>query len=471
MKKILAIFSLTLLAAFSFAQNEQSAGKEETVTLSIDDAVDYALKNSRTLKSNDIDLEIKKRASDVSWNVFLPAVSMNGTMMRSNEISPSYANYGISDYPDEESRWDVIGGASVSWNFTPAYIAQIQIAKANYESGKITWEQSQNETVLNIKKLYYALLLQQESLKIQQQTLENARQRMIQAEANFKSGLVPEISLLQTQVNYENTKPDVDSAVQSLNQQFDTFAFLLGLPVGTKIQLTSPIEPTYVDVETQDLLNKYAENDLQLKSLKKNMETAKLGVKALDLSTWVPTFALSYGWTPMYTDGSSLGLATQNAKAFGFLSDLGKNEKWYDSGSLTLTLAWNFTNMLPWSSNRQQVKDYKQQLVQLELAVETLKENQKVQVRKAVDTLNQARQQIENMDRSVQLAQRAYDMQLRSYRNGTTELLDLRDSESSLNQAKLGQLNQKYQYISALMDLENTLNVKLTGGTEAAVAK
>ena len=471
MKKILAIFSLTLLAAFSFAQNEQSAGKEETVTLSIDDAVDYALKNSRTLKSNDIDLEIKKRASDVSWNVFLPAVSMNGTMMRSNEISPSYANYGISDYPDEESRWDVIGGASVSWNFTPAYIAQIQIAKANYESGKITWEQSQNETVLNIKKLYYALLLQQESLKIQQQTLENARQRMIQAEANFKSGLVPEISLLQTQVNYENTKPDVDSAVQSLNQQFDTFAFLLGLPVGTKIQLTSPIEPTYVDVETQDLLNKYAENDLQLKSLKKNMETAKLGVKALDLSTWVPTFALSYGWTPMYTDGSSLGLATQNAKAFGFLSDLGKNEKWYDSGSLTLTLAWNFTNMLPWSSNRQQVKDYKQQLVQLELAVETLKENQKVQVRKAVDTLNQARQQIENMDRSVQLAQRAYDMQLRSYRNGTTELLDLRDSESSLNQAKLGQLNQKYQYISALMDLENTLNVKLTGGTEATVAK
>lgn len=471
MKKILAIFSLTLLAAFSFAQNEQSAGKEETVTLSIDEAVDYALKNSRTLKSNDIDLEIKKRASDVSWNVFLPAVSMNGTMMRSNEISPSYANYGITDYTDEESRWDVVGGASVSWNFTPAYIAQIQIAKANYESGKITWEQSQNETVLNIKKLYYALLLQQESLKIQQQTLENARQRMIQAEANFKSGLVPEISLLQTQVNYENTKPDVDSAVQSLNQQFDTFAFLLGLPVGTKIQLTSPIEPTYVDVETQDLLNKYAENDLQLKSLKKNMETAKLGVKALDLSTWVPTFALSYGWTPMYTDGSSLGLIAQNAKAFGFLSDLGKNEKWYDSGSLTLTLAWNFTNMLPWSSNRQQVKDYKQQLVQLELAVETLKENQKVQVRKAVDTLNQARQQIENMDRSVLLAQRAYDMQLRSYRNGTTELLDLRDSESSLNQAKLGQLNQKYQYISALMDLENTLNVKLTGGTEAAVAK
>lgn len=469
MKKLLVAFSLTLFISAGFTQDQKE--KTETVTLTIEQAVEYALKNSRTLKSNDIDLEMKKRASNVSWNVFLPNISLNGTMKRSNEINPSYAQYGITDYPDEESRWDIIGGASIGWNFTPAYIAKIQITKANYEAGKISWEKSQNETLINIKKIYYGLLLQQESLKIQKTTLENARQRMIQAEANFKSGLVPEISLLQTQVNYENTKPSVDSAEQTLNQQFDTFAFLIGLPVGTKIELTSSIEPQYVDVTTEDLLNKYADNDLQIQSMKKNMETAKLGITALDLSTWIPTFALNYGWTPMYTDGSSMGLTTKNAKAFGFAGDLGKNDKWYDSGSLTLTLAWNLTNMLPWSSNRQQVKDYRQQLAQLELAVESLKENQKVQVRKAVDTLNQAKQQIENMNRSVQLAQKAYDMQLRSYRSGTTELLDLRDSENSLNQAKLGQLNQKYQYISALMDLENTLNVKLTGESNSAVTK
>ena len=142
---------------------------------------------------------------------------------------------------------------------------------------------------------------------------------------------------------------------------------------------------------------------------------------------------------------------------------MGKEDDWFDNGSLSLTLAWNVTNMLPWSSNRQQAKDYRQNLAKLEISLDMLKENQKVQVRKAVDTLNQAKQQIENMERSVQLAQKAYDMQLRSYQSGTTELLDLRDSENSLNQAKLGQLNQKYQYISALMDLENTLNVTLTG--------
>lgn len=460
MKKVTGLVLIGFTAAnLIFAQTNQ---KSDFAKLSIDEAVNYALQNSRTLKSNDIDLEIKERASKYSWNVFLPTIQASGTAMRTTELSPQYAQYGLTDYPDEESRWDMVGSVSASWNFTPAYIAQIKIAKAQYEAGKISWEQSQRETITNIKKAYYGLLLQQESLKIQKTTLENARQRMIQAQANFKNGSIPEIQYLQTQVNYENTKPNVDSAEQALVQQFDLFAFLIGMPVGTKIELTSTIEPVYVDVEADELLAKYADNDLQIQSLEKNKLAAKLGITASDMATWVPTLALNYGWKPMYTNGSSMGLAAGNAKAFGFAGDIGADEKWYDSGNLTLTLAWNLTNMLPWSSNRQKVKDYKQQLAQLELTIETLRENQKVQVRKAVDTLHQAKEQIDAMSRNVTLAQRAYDMTARSYRNGTTELLDLRDAETSLNQAKLGHINQKFQYISALMDLENTLNVNLT---------
>ncbi|WP_149554397.1 TolC family protein [Treponema pectinovorum] len=447
MKKIIMAMSFYLCFLGVFAQ-ETSSTKNQTVSLTIEQVVDYALKNSRTLKSNDIDLEIKKRASDVSWNVFLPSVSASGTMGRTTEQTP-----GLPDFANEESRWSTVGSVSVSWNFSLAYIAQIKAAKSAYEGQKISWEQSQNETLMSIKKLYYALFLQQENLKIKKTTLENARQRMVQAEANFKNGLVPEISLLQTQVNYENSKPEVDSAEQALNQQFDTFAFLLGMPVGTKIELNGSIEPTYIDADAEVLLSKYGNRDLKIKSLENSIDSIKIGLTALDLSTWTPALALSYGWQPAYVGSEG---------AFHFYNDLGKDKSWYDSGALRFTLAWNITNMLPWSANRQQARDYNQNLAKIKLSLETLKENQKVQVRKAVDTLNQAKQQIENMNRSVQLAQRAYDMQYRSYRNGTTELLDLRDSENSLNKAKLGQLNQTYQYISALMDLENTLNVKLS---------
>lgn len=471
MKKIVSLILIFFTAVtFTFAQedskSETKEEKSEVIKLSIEDAVSYALSHNRTLKSNDIDLEIKKRASSNSWNVFLPNVQASGTMSRANEYNPGTAatNKMMSqltggaypaktDYDKEEDRWSTVGTLSASWNFTPAYIAQIKIAKAQYEAGKISWEQSQRETITNIKKMYYGLLLQQESLKIQKTSLENARQRMIQAQTNFRNGAIPEIQYLQTQVNYENAKPDVDSAEQSLTQQMDLFAFMIGMPVGTNIELTDSIEPVYVDVSADDLLAKYSDNDLQIQNLEKNKLAAKLGITASELATWLPTLALSYSYQPVYIGSEG---------AWHFSKDIGDGEKWYDSGSFSATLVWNITNMLPWSSNRQKLKDYKQQLVQLDLSIESLKENQKVQVRKAVDTLTQAKEQIDVMGRNVTLAQRAYDMTARSYRNGTTELLDLRDAEASLNQAKLGQINQKFQYISALMDLENTLNVSLT---------
>lgn len=452
MKKIYGIaLILSVIAGSAFAQEQAVNSKKEKVVLSIEEAVNYALEHSLTLKSNDIDLEMQKRANSTSWNVFLPTVQASGTMSRSTEMQP-IPGYP-TDFEKEEDRWTAVGNIGLSWAFSPAMIANIKMAKINYETGKITLEQSQKETVLNIKKLYYGIVLQQEALKIQKTSLESARQRMNQAEANFKNGLVPEISLLQTQVNYENTKPSVESAEQALIQSIDTLAFLIGMPVGTNIELSSPIEPVYIDVETEDLLSKYAENDLNIRALKGQIEAAKFGLKALGLKTWVPALALNYSWQPVYVGEEG---------AFHFYKGIGKDKDWYDSGSLSLTLAWNLTDMLPWSSNQQQIKDTRAQVAKAKLGLEIMKENQKVQVRKAVDTLVQTKNQIENMNRSVQLAQKAYDMQYKSYRNGTTELLDLRDAENSLNQAKLGQLQQKMSYINAVMDLENILNVTLT---------
>ena len=48
-----------------------------------------------------------------------------------------------------------------------------------------------------------------------------------------------------------------------------------------------------------------------------------------------------------------------------------------------------------------------------------------------------------------------------AYRNGTTEYLDLMDAETQLNQAKLSLVNEKFNYMTNLMDLENILNTTL----------
>lgn len=481
MKK--CILTAALFAAAVCLCQAQSDKEEQTVTLTEDSAVAYALENSLSIKSSAIDLEIKKRAGDNAWNVLLPTVQASGTLSRSGTSSYSSIEaaaqsallsarvgalenggslpveaqaalynqiLGGMGYEDTESgHWTTVGNLGVSWNLSLAYIGQIKAAKADYEGGKITYEKSVRETEVNVRKLFYGLLLQQENIRIQKASLENARLRAVQAETNFKNGLVPELSMLQAQVSYENKRPEVEQADRLLRQQLDTFAFIIGLPVGTNIVLDGSIEPEYVDVDVDTLIQKYSASSLDIKNLDATISSLKNNLSAINLSSYTPALALNYSLQPALIYGLDFDRYTDA-------------DNWNDSNSFSITLAWNLTNLLPWSSNRQNAKNIESNIKKLELSREMAVENQKVEVRKAVDTLTQARQQIDAMGRNIQLAQRSYEMTMRSYRNGTTELLDVRDAESQLDQAKLGLANQKFNYISALLDLEKTLNINLT---------
>ena len=443
---LFAIFTLQV-----FAQENLQANK---MILTVEEAVNYAKENSRSLKSANIDLQIKKRAKNFSWNVLVPSVQATGTMSRSNEvtntmdaiisaINPMYQPTEI----EPSDHWKAIGGLTASLNLSVALIDGIRASFANYEAGLITWEQTYKETELNIRKMFYALLLQQESLNLQKTTLANAKNRFEQAKINFRNGLIPELSLLQTEVTYENQKPAIVKQEQALKEQLDTFAFLLGIPQGTEIALSGEITPDFVELNPQELYQKYMENNLEIALFKKNLEMMKINYSAQNLQIYTPAVSLSYGWQPVLSD---------------ITSDWGDKDNWFDNGSFSVTLAWNITNMLPFSASSLKVQDLKNNIEQMNLNLINLEENAKMKINNLVNVLNQSRAAIESSNRNISLAQKSYDMTSIAYRNGTTELLDVREAETQLNQAKLALASEKFNYLAGLLDLEFAINSKLT---------
>lgn len=138
------------------------------------------------------------------------------------------------------------------------------------------------------------------------------------------------------------------------------------------------------------------------------------------------------------------------------------NDNFIDNGNLTFTLVYsNIIDMLPFSANMQKIKDTQQNIEKAQLGLSQMEQNMEIEVHKLVDNLNKSKENIKAMERNVELAQKAYDSTLRAYNSGTQELLAVKDSEASLNQARLGLMNEKYNYISAVLDLETKLNIKL----------
>lgn len=450
MKKII-IVSILFLSAVSNIFAEKNTKTQEPLTLTVEDAVSYAITNSKSLKSSEIDLEIKKRAKMYSWNVFLPSLSVSGTMSRSNEYSDMMDSIKSAINPShkplepaEINHWKAVGNVSAQLNFNLAMIQSMCASKANYEAGLISWEQTSKQTEMNIRKMFYALLLMEENLRIQNELLDSAEARWQQAEINYKNGLVPQLSALNAQVAYENKKPAILELTQSFKQQKDTFAFLLGIPYGREINLVGSIDTRFVKVNADELVQKYVEENLDVKALKKNIELLKISLNASRLSTFTPSLSVSYGFQPVVAQIDSDWIDT-----------------YIDNGSFSATVVIDVMKMMPFSANMQSIKDTKQNLAKAELGLSQLLQNTEIQIHTLVDKLNKSEASIKASQMNIKLAQKAYDMTVRAYNSGTQELLDVKDSENSLSQAKLGLLNEKLNYISALLDLENAINVKL----------
>ncbi len=426
-------------------------------TVTVDEAVQLALQNNISLESSAIDLRMKKRGADRSWNVLIPTVQATGTAARTNMDSvtvsglvsgPSGIQYvSMETDLDENQRWSAIGGLSATLNLNAALVEGIRATRKNYEAGKITWEQAKQETELNVKKAFYGLLVQEESLKISKDKLATSEERLRQTRANYKNGIVPELTLLQAQLSVETQKPTIKEAETSIDYGKNQFAFLIGLPVGTKIKLDGSIDPAIADFDADSLVEKHLGNSYALQLLQAQGQMQDIQVRALKLQTFTPSLSLSKSWSPTISPIDE---------------DWSDRDNWTDSsGAFSITLAFNLTNILPFSANGSSIADAEDSAKKINLAIEMTRLNEEIEIRNLVEKLATSKDSIAAMELNVTIAQKAYQLSEQGYKAGTIEYLDLKDAENSLLSARIGVLSEKYNYLSMLLDLEKSLNAKL----------
>ena len=411
-----------------------------SVDLSVDEAVDYALQHSRTLASSRIDLEIIEKDDKTSWNSLLPTMQVSTMLSRANETADSAATLMQGKYVTKDSPWSLVTSLSFSWNFTPALVTQMKLTHQKYENGQLSWEQAQAETKRDVTKLYYAVLLQQESLKIMEETLANDKERMEQTGQQYNDGYANELQYLQTQVTYENQLATVKKARQSVDEQKRNLAFLIGMDETADLQLTTPIETEFTDVDAARAYSRIGYR-YDIRNLDQQSAMLDTQLTMLDQSSFYPVFVASATGTPVVGDISK----------DWFDRDTGN---WTDQGSISFGLSFNITNALPWSSNRQSARQLKQNIEKMQVSRNTLNANAHLEITNLLDELDQAREAIESAERNVTLAQKSYDMTSEAYQTGYTELLNVNDAQTSLNQAKLGKMSDQYTYLCALLDLE-----------------
>jgi outer membrane protein TolC len=445
--------SVLFLANSTLFAQQAAAAPEGIRRLSPDEAVELAIKNNLSLQQAQIGNETKKRAAGLSWNAFVPTVEINGTLGRLNEkpqgtTLPFPPPIGPVTIMGARPQWVLSGSLSATLNLTLSMFENIKKTKLDYETGLITLEKARLQLERDVRKAYFNILLARESIQLLNDSLANAENRVAMAQANYRAGLIPEVSLLQAQVAVENLKPTINETENQYKMAMASFALNLGLPYDTRFELTeTPGTAAYIPLDTAELISRAAANKPDIAELKKNIQGLQLTRKATFYSLYTPFLSLGFTMDP----------------AFGgdpWKDDVFDFSRWsQSSGMFRVTLGWRLNGLFPFTQENQALKTIDDNIRAMNLGLAQAIQGTEVEIYNIVLQLEKTRTQAEAQRATVDLAGRTYTLSLQAYRSGLKDFLEVQNDELALRQARFDMLRQNYAYLTSLLDLEYAAGV------------
>lgn len=430
----------------------------DPLPLTLDQAVDLAVKNNLTLKGEALQLEARKRSRDLSWNAFIPKTTVGGALSRLNNQTsslvtdlgqiPTFAPY-VSAFA--APAWIASASFSAQLNISLALFDGIRHTVLDYQAGAIQAETARQQLVRDTKKAFYNLLLLRANLETFSDQLENARQHYEKEKRSYDSGEGSEFSMLNAQVAWENLKPAFDEMKIAMTVAELTFRQTLGLEPATEFQLAGTLDLEFPSLDTDALVARAIAQNPALAAARQAIRIQQnLRRGQFDLS-YLPVLSFSLTADPSFQ---------KDPFSNPWFSNISNN--WQQTnGMFSVALTLPLDEFLPFSGTAVTLANMDTQIAGMENSLEIAVQGTRIQVTSLALQLEKSRQAIERLELNVTLANRAYQMAERGFQSGAYELLQVQDADSKLQQAKLNVLSEKYAALSSLFDLEFETNQSL----------
>jgi outer membrane protein TolC len=431
----------------------------EEMALDVEKAVEKALANNLDLKSEKLNVKMKKRTKDTFWNLFLPTTTTSTTLYRSNEEPEGFSIPGIIEEP-APPRWEFSFSLSATLRLTSQLYFGIKKTFLDYEEGLISLETAQKRLALDVKKTFYNLILLQKNTELMQQNIETAERRYEQAKINYENGLVSEYDMLSAQVALENLKPSLKDMEIGYASALSAFKQLLGVDRKTDIRIVGSISSEArrdaghpdkaLELDADALIRGYVDNRLDIRALKHSIKSLD-NLKNITFTSFFPSVTLSYLMDPVF-QGDPF-------RDPWFADVVGDWEQ--KAGGFSVTLSLSLDTLIPNSQTQVTLKDNTDALRQAEISLAQARQGAEIEIETLVANLEKSIESIDTLRLNVRLAERAYNLAEEAYNAGSKELLEVQNADLELQKAKLEVLKEEYNYTVGLLDLEYAINAEL----------
>ena len=411
LKSLLIIFSL-----FSLQMTAQ-----EKKTLSLNEAIDLGLQNSKLLKINQAKIEEATAAAKEAVEKRLPDAKASASYLRVNAVNvdlKTKSNSGGGTTPPVEQpkvSQALYGLMNVS---LPIYTGGkirygIESSKFLEKAAMLDAESDKDEVIQNTIEAFANLFKAKTAVRLVQENLNEAQQRTKELTGMEKNGLSPRNDLLKAQLRESNMEYNLSDAENSWQLANVNMNLMLGLPTTTELILdTANLGKKEDNRVLDDFLNAARVNRKDIAAVDLRKKAAESGVKSAKGDLY-PSLALTGGY---------IGLDIPDFLSIPAAMNVGVGVS-YNIGSL-----WK---------NKAKVQQAEARVKQLTFTEAMMDDNMQLEINKSYLSLMTNRKQIEVSAKAVEQAEENYRIVKNKFDNSLATTTDLLDADIAQLQARL----------------------------------
>jgi outer membrane protein TolC len=432
--------------AVLFASALGNAFAADPMKLTLSDAVRLALAQNHALRIARLKVQENEQKKAGARSDYFPHIKNESSFLHTTSLEnieiPRGAFGVIPNAGPVPARSELITQGSQNFETIGTGMAQpltplIRIRQANriaaseVAASREELKKAENEVAVKVHEVYYGILIARLQKKAAEQENGYARMRLSENQEDVRNGSALNVDAIESQAGVlqsEQTLLTIDLRVSDLNYELND---LLGLPLGTPLELSPVVVMSPADSPREELLRVALQGNPEITSAAQKVEQAKAAVTAAK-SAYIPD--VSVFARQSYQNG--VPFLVHNFGTFGISMD-------YD--------------IFDFGKRRAAVREREAQLAEAQENLERLKEQVSVQVEQSYNKVERTRKMLKVAAEVVKLRTEGERVAENQLQQGVVLVSARRHASAASYQAEADLLQAQLSHLLARAELEETV--------------
>ncbi len=464
MKHKLIVTLILLASALPMIAQQSDTTEQQVISLSLQEALDYAVKHNYTILNADLD--VKKAKWQIWQTTAMGLPQVNGsvkyqqypdipTQLMPNFIAPavyqinteSFGLQPIAPPPDPNSKFPVQFGSeyNMSWGvsvnqliFSGEYIVGLQASRIFKDLAETNKEKSVRDLRASVEQTYVLALIALESERIIKETYNNTVDLRDKTKQLIEAGMGEPTQL--DQMNLVLTQ--LDNQLKSIERQTDItlrlLKFQLGIDFQDSLVMTTTLDDLVQNMKLGDVINRdfSLQKNLDYKLVMTQEELKKLDMRREE-AKMLPQVMGFYTYS-------------KNAMRdeFNFQDP---DQPWYKTSFYGVQIN------IPIFGSGSKIASVAQKKIEYDKAQNNramMEQQLNIQYQQALNGFINAYEKMLNSQHNINLAQKVYENTKIKYQNGSASSLELTQAQNQYLQAQGDYYSAMMELVKAKTDLD-----------------